>query len=121
MLGKLRPRALHSCLPFVRDSSFKLFDPSDLDCMMKAAFGVEIFRSLIDVTYNTKACNMARLPRTHKVEGALAEWPQLITDDVKSRCVQDYFNNTVLEEASNVCGLCTRSVWCFDNNVSIRT
>jgi len=34
---------------------------------MKTAFGDEIFRSLIDVTYNTKSSNMARLPQKDKV------------------------------------------------------
>jgi len=42
MLGNLRPHALHNCLPFVQDSSFKSFAPSDLDRVMKTAFGDEI-------------------------------------------------------------------------------
>jgi len=45
LLSKLRPRALHNCLPFVRDSLFKSFNPRDLDGAMKTAFGNEIFRS----------------------------------------------------------------------------
>jgi len=121
MLGKLRPHALHSCLPFVRDSSFKSFDPSDLDCAMKTAFGDEIFCSLIDATYNSKASNMARLPRKDKVEGALAEWPQLISDDVTLSCIQNCFNNTVWKKPPTLCSVCTRSLWCFDNNVSNKT
>jgi hypothetical protein len=110
MLGNLRPCALHNCLPFVRDSSFKSFDPSILDCVMKTAFGDEIFCSLTDVTYNTKASNMARLPRKNTHESVSTEWPQLISDDVKLRCMQDYFNHTVWKKPLT-CAVCARDCY----------
>jgi len=62
ILGKLTPHAQSFCLPFIRDGSFRSFDEGELEFAMTDAFGTEIFRSLTDTSYNTKAQSGNKCP-----------------------------------------------------------
>ena len=137
MLGQLTQRAQKFCLPFICDGSFRSFNKAQLEFAMTAAFGAEIFRSLTDTSYNTKACSMARPrlaapkrradvrnrishstspvpPKKRKrraandnVQCENENWPQQVTDDVKIKCMRDYFTNSMWQQQP-VCAVCAR-------------
>jgi len=137
MLGLLTPRARHFCLPFIRDGSFTSFTAQDLHAQMTAAFGEPVFRSLVDVSYNTKAVHMARsalrsnkpaafrihrspsptsppgpvkrrkLQQLNRSEPAVDNWPQQVNEEVKMKCIRDYFKNTMWQKPV-VCAVCGR-------------
>ena len=135
LLGKLTERAQTFCLPFIRDGSFHSFTVGDLDSAMTAAFGPEIFQSLTDTSYNTKASNMVRprslvphrirfhkspsptsppplkktrrLAQKNNVPPEVKNWPELVTDDIKLKCMRDYFTNSMWQK-HHVCAVCAR-------------
>jgi hypothetical protein len=87
---------------------------------MTAAFGSEVFRCLSDSTYNTKASNMARSRQnvrrttattsgTIKEEslGDLENWPRVVSDDVKMKCMRDYITNSTWR-TPDICVVCSR-------------
>ena len=58
--GELSPRAMLKTLPFVATKSQHALQRHELISTLSQYFGEEIFRSLTDVTYNTKATTKAR-------------------------------------------------------------
>jgi len=133
MLGYLTPRARNFSLPFIRDASFLSYTVQDLHVNMSRAFGDTIFQSLTDVSYNTKASQMVRsriaskvsihrspspmsplrpkkrkiLKEKNHVECTVDNWPQQVSDDVKIKCMRDYFRNTMWQKPA-VCAVCAR-------------
>jgi len=118
MLGNLSLRSVHYCLPFVRDNSLLSFTRQQLLDAMTDAFEVDIFRSLTDPAFNTKSVTMVRpKPRVHKLPLPVRKmdpentnvdnnWPQLVTEEVKLKCMQDYLQNTFWHKPA-VCAVCS--------------
>jgi hypothetical protein len=137
MLSSLTPRARHFCLPFIRDGSFSSFTMQDLHAHMTTAFGEPVLLSLTDVSYNTKAVQMARcgpgfnkpvnvrihrsssptsppgpikrkgLKELNQIEPAIDNWPEQVSGDVKMKCMRDYLRNTTWQKPA-VCAVCGR-------------
>jgi hypothetical protein len=122
MLGSLSARALHYTLPFVRDGSFISFTIPHLTSLLDDAFGSDIFRSLLDISYNTKATSMVRRPvhptsNTHNVQtppmacpapmAPAEQWPQLVSEQVKLKCMREYLKNSTWRKPA-VCAVCGR-------------
>jgi len=109
----------------------------DLHAHMTAAFGEPVLRSLTDVSYNTKAVQMARcgaginkpvnvrihrspsptspigpikrkrLKELNRVEPSIDNWPEQVSGDVKIKCMRDYLRNTTWHKPA-VCAVCGR-------------
>jgi len=137
MLGYLTPRARHFCLPFICDGSFSSFTMQDLHAHLIAAFGEPIWKSLTDVSYNTKAVCMVRsrtasnkpvdvrihrstspmsppgptkrkrLKELNQLEPSVDNWPEQVSGDVKMKCMHDYLTNTTWQKPA-ACAVCGR-------------